>query len=192
MHYLETTARMASFAWPSVLVLRGSRVVLDRTIVKCYWNENFASVLERFGTEYSSERVSRIVISSNERLVEPAHTVPLDAPIKLLETYGCHYVCYYLEEQSVGASKAHETRNVATVLMQSARQLIQPPISTPASDSEQLRGDHALRNDFIQYLQENGVGWTPSVVSTTGENFVKILTSTLWYLDPHHKQFEER
>ena len=84
---------MASFAWPSVIVLRGSRVVVDRTIVKCNWSENFASVLERFESESSTEVVSRVVISTNERLVEPAHTVPLDAPIKLHETYGCHYIC---------------------------------------------------------------------------------------------------
>ena len=33
------------------------------------------------------------MISSNERMVEPAHSVPLDVPSKLLETYGCHCLC---------------------------------------------------------------------------------------------------
>ena len=50
-------------------------------ILKCSWDE----VLERLGSECISELVSKIVISSNERMVEPVHTVPLDAPIKLLE-----------------------------------------------------------------------------------------------------------
>jgi hypothetical protein len=80
------------------MVLRGSRLLVGRTILKCSWDEKLASMLERLGTEYSTELVSKIVISSNDRIVEPAHTVPLDAPIKLLETYGCHYICYYLCE----------------------------------------------------------------------------------------------
>ena len=63
---------MASFTWPSVFV---SKIVVDRTILKCSWD---ASVLERLGSEYSSELISKIVISSNERMVEPA---PLDAPV---------------------------------------------------------------------------------------------------------------
>ncbi|KAL5481780.1 hypothetical protein EMCRGX_G022018 [Ephydatia muelleri] len=33
------------------------------------------------------------------------------------------------------------------------------------------------------------VGWSPSTVSTTGEQFVKTLVSALWCLDPHHQQF---
>jgi hypothetical protein len=75
------------------MVLRGSRLLVGRTILKCSWDEKFASVLERLGTD---ELVSKIVmiISSNDRM----HTVPLDAPIKLL---GCHYICYYLCEETV-------------------------------------------------------------------------------------------
>ena len=159
--------------------------------MKCSWNENFASVLERLGSEYSNELVSKIVISSNERLVDPSHSVPLDAPIKLLETYDCHYICFNLYEETVQGSEA-STRDAATVLMENARQRVQPPIVTPSSDSEQVRADHALRNDVIRYLQENNVGWSPTNVSTRGEQFVKILTAALWYIDPHHKQFEDR
>ena len=135
----------------------GHRLLVGRTILKCSWDENFASVLERLGTEYSSELVSKITISSNERMVEPAHTIPLDGPIKLLETYGCHYICYNLFEETVVGAEASKTRNVATVLMESTRQLVQQPIVTPSSNSEQLRADHALRNDVIRYLRENDV-----------------------------------
>ena len=185
---------MASFAWPSVMVLKGSKVVINRTILKCSWSENFASVLERLGSEYSSELVSKIIISSNDRLVDPAHSVPIDAPINILETYGCHYICYNVCEEAIqGQSQANEARNAATVLMQRARQLVLPPSITPSSDSEPLRADHTLRNDIIQYLLEKKVGWSPTTVLTTGEQFVKILTAAaLWYLDPHHKQLEER
>ncbi len=60
--------------------------------------------------------VSRVLISSNEKLVEPTHSVPLDAPIKLLETYGCHYICYKLVEDAVGASVATDTRTLTAAL----------------------------------------------------------------------------
>ncbi len=59
-------ASACNYAWPSVIVLRGSTVVVDRTILKCNWTDNFGSVLERLGGGFSSEVVSRVLISSNE------------------------------------------------------------------------------------------------------------------------------
>ena len=161
------TCSSASMAWPSIMVLRGTTVVVGRTVLKCTWNENFGSVLERLGGGFSNELVSSVLISSNERFVEPTHTVPLDAPIKLLEMYGCYYICYKLVEDTTNVSVASDSRNVATVLMQSARQLVQPSIITPTLSSDQLRGDHSLRNDIVRYLQEMNVGWSPTTVSTT-------------------------
>ena len=73
--------------------LFGCKVVLDRTIKKCDWAESFESVFEGLGSDFNSETLSKVLISSNERIVEPAHIVPLDAPIKLLDTYNCHYIC---------------------------------------------------------------------------------------------------
>ena len=55
-----------------------------------------------------------------------------------------------------------------------------PPaaIYDSSSDSDQhIRGDYRLRNDFIHYLETKKVGWSPSTVSTTGEQFVKTLVS---------------
>ena len=73
-----------------------------------------------------------------------------------------------------------------------------PPASvgTTASSSsgcdQQLRGDQRLRNDYLQYLQDRKVGWSPGIVSSTGEQFVRTMTSALWYLDPHHQQLMDR
>ena len=41
---------MASFAWPSVMVLKGSRL-LGKTILKCSWDEKLCFG-ERLATEY--------------------------------------------------------------------------------------------------------------------------------------------
>ena len=56
--------------------------------------------------------------------------------------------------------------------MQNAGRLVLPPaaIYDSSSDSDQhIRGDYRLRNDFIHYLETKKVGWSPSMVSTTGE-----------------------
>ena len=191
----------SSYAWPSVVVYKGARQVQRRTIVKCDWSDNFGAILERLGDDYSNEIVTQVVISSNERLVDPAHTVPLDAPVKLLETYGCHYVGFYLADSSTApAEEAQEQQpqNALTILMQNAGRIMLPPASvgTTASSSsgcdQQLRGDQRLRNDYLQYLQDRKVGWSPGIVSSTGEQFVRIMTSALWYLDPHHQQLMDR
>ena len=181
----------SDFAWPSVTVKRSSTVVKERTIVKCNWSDNFATLLEKVGSEFSTEVVIQVAISQNERL-DTTHTVPLDAPVKLLETYGCLYVCYYLADNTV-REPTQGGRNALTVLMQSESRLTLPPVCrNPSSGTEQLRGDQALRNDVIGYVQERKVGWSPSIVSTCGEQLVKTLTAALWYLDSHHEQFEDR
>ena len=97
----------SSFAWPSAVVYRGSTVVKRRTIVKCSWSDNFGLLLEKLEPEFAGETVVQVVISSNERLTDPTHTVPLDAPIKLLVTYGCHYVGFYLADSGTAGQVAH-------------------------------------------------------------------------------------
>ena len=75
----------SGYAWPSVVVYKGARQVQRQTIVKYNWSDNFGAILEKLGYDYSNEIVIQVVIPSNERLVDPAHTVPLDALVKLLK-----------------------------------------------------------------------------------------------------------
>ena len=129
----------SDFAWPSVTVRRGSTVVKGRSIVKCSWSDNFGILLEKVGSEFSAEVVIQVVISKNEKL-DTTHTVPLDAPVKLLETYGCLYVCYYLADNTVRET-SQESPNALTMLMQSESKRVLPPVcQSPSSGSEQLRG----------------------------------------------------
>ena len=53
----------------------------------------------------------------------------------------------------------------------------------------ELRGDQRVRNKLLYLLEEMKVGWTPDVVDTIEERFLKRLTNTLWYLDSHHQKF---
>ena len=125
----------SDFAWPSVTVKRGSTVVKGRSIVKCSWSDNFGILLEKVGSEFSAEVVIQVVISKNEKL-DTTHTVPLDAPVKLLETYGCLYVCYYLADNTVRET-SQESPNALTMLMQRESQRVLLPVcQSPSSGSE--------------------------------------------------------
>ena len=57
--------------------------------------------------------------------------------------------------------------------------------------SDKLRGDQKMFNDFIDLFGAMNIGWTPDLVGTAGEKCVKIIVSTLWYIDPCWKQFVE-
>ena len=84
------------------------------------------------------------------------YSVSLDAPITLLETYGCHYVNFYLTTSSSTISQAQQPPNALEILMKNAEQLVLPPaaIDDSSSGSEQhIRGDNRLRKDFIHYLE---------------------------------------
>ena len=118
--------------------------------------------------------------------------------MRLLETYGCHYVGYYLADSTTASEEAQTQQqpNALEILMKIAWRLVLPPavvnFTSSSGSEQQLSGDQRLHNNFLHYLHEKKVGWSAGVVSSTGEQFVRTLTSSLWYLDPHHQQLKER
>ena len=75
--------------------------------------------------------------------------------------------------------------------MNQAREVVLPKKLVPLS-GKTLRGDQTLYNDVLDLLAKKKVGWSPDIVKTTGEKFVKTLSDTLWTLDPHQKNFADR
>ena len=59
-------------------------------------------------------------------------------------------------------------------------------------EGNKLRGDQRLRNDLIDVLAAMNIGWSPDLVESVGEKCIKVLVSSLWYIDACHKQFYER
>ena len=57
---------------------------------------------------------------------------------------------------------------------------------------DKLCGDQKMFNDFIDLLGAMNISWTPDVVGTAGEKYVKIIVSACWYIDPCRKQLVER
>lgn len=48
---------------------------------------------------------------------------------------------------------------------------------------DKLRGDQRMFNDVVDLLGAMNIGWTPDVVGSVGENCIKVLVSSLWYID---------
>ena len=122
----------ATFAWLSVVVKRAESVIKSREILKCSWTDTFGSLLLKYGSDLESERISHVVISKNEKFIDPCHRVPADAPVSLCDQFGCVNVCIYLQSvESTSASLTAE-RTIASVLIERSREIVLPqPISSP-------------------------------------------------------------
>ena len=46
------------------------------------------------------ESVFKVVISTNEHFIDPAHEVSITAPVLICDTFKCQFVCIYLRESS--------------------------------------------------------------------------------------------
>lgn len=84
--------------------------------------------------------------------------------------------------------QAPPAKNAFAVLMQSQRERRLPA----KVKGDKLRGDQRMFNDVVDLLGAMNIGWTPDVVGSVGENCIKVLVSSLWYIDPCRKQFVER
>ncbi len=128
--------------------------------------------------------IEEIEISWDSKFLE-AHHVPEDAPLTLLEQFNCSYICYHLAPNITTSHNVFTSRIVSDVLMEHSRQSILPArLTNPI-----LRADQQVQNELLNLLAEMSVGWSPSVVQSIGDRFIRILSATLWYLDSHHDSF---
>ena len=135
----------SSFAWVSVLVKRGMKVVKERTILKCNWSDTFGELLPKLNEEFAVATVAKIVISNSEKFVDPCHVVPLDSPIQLCDEFQCKYVCFHLDCEPASSS---QSRDVFNVLMANSQEVVLPqPLHAP--EGRELKADQRLYNDLI-------------------------------------------
>ena len=66
-------------AWLSVLMKGGSGVIHPCTIVRCEWTDTFGIVIRKLS--FPEETVLKVVISKNEKLIDPCHIVQLDSHV---------------------------------------------------------------------------------------------------------------
>ena len=75
-----------------------ANVIINWKMMKCKPSNTFNDLLAKIGTCSDSQRVARVLICKNEKIVSPVHEVPLGAPVVLCEQYGQN-VCYYSGEE---------------------------------------------------------------------------------------------
>ena len=61
-----------------------------------------------------------------------------------------------------------------------------------ASSGNKLWGHQRLCNDLIDVLAAINISWSPDLIESVSEKCIKVLVSSLWYIDAYHKQFYER
>ena len=71
------------------------------------------------------------------------------------------------------------------IMMASSRRLILPEKCHPVNKKAELK------NDIIDWLSKNKVGWSTGCVNTTGVSFLKELTNIFWDIDGYHEQLAQ-
>ena len=140
----------------------------------------------RYDERMATEEVEKVEISKDDKFCD-SHAVPIDAPLMLLDRFRCLFVCFYLTLLATAQVQV-PCRSAFHVLMQQSRELHLPPVV----DTLRLRGDQRVRNDLLKVLGELKIGWPPDIVNSAGEEFVRKLSATLWYLDCHHANFKNQ
>ena len=95
----RTKMASSSVTWLSVIVKSSQQIVKDRTILKCSWEDTTGSLLLRLGNDLEAETIYDVVISNNDKFVDPHHKVPIDAPVIVRDHYCCMFLCLYLTEK---------------------------------------------------------------------------------------------
>ena len=160
---------------------------LDTSTYICTKYVIMSAVLCRYDETLATVEVQTVEISKDDKFSD-SHKVSLDAPLMLLSQFNCQNVCFTLMLTLVLATAmptSTASRDAFEVLTKTNQELRLPVAVTGPN----LRGDQRVRDELLKVLDELGVGWSPSTVESTGEQLVRKLAATLWYLDCHHGSF---
>ena len=62
----------------------------------------------------------------------------------------------------------------------------------PEKLNSNINKKHKLKNDIIEWLRKNKVGWSAWCVKTSGADFLIDLSDVFWNLDGYHEQLAQR
>ena len=64
----------STVAWLSVMVKRSQTVVKEQTILKCYWDDSFGSLLLKFGCDdLEAETIHEVIVLKNDKFIDLHH-----------------------------------------------------------------------------------------------------------------------
>ena len=64
------------------------------------WESSFGELMIAADHSLEKESVLKVIISTNERFIDPIHKVNITAPVSICDTFKCRFVCMYLRESS--------------------------------------------------------------------------------------------
>ena len=138
----------STVSWLSVMVKHSQTVVKERTILKCSWHDSFGFLLLKFGCDdLEAETIHEVIISNNDKFIDPRHKVPIDAPVSVCDQFGCMYICLYLTEKET--TRFAPARTISDVLMGYSLELVLPDPAKPLQEDRALRADLRLCNDVL-------------------------------------------
>ena len=108
----------------------------------------------------------------------------LTTPVHICRQFNAFNVTYVIRKERKNTKE--NTANAFDRMMSMASKKFAP-------DKVQVNNNFdKLMNELISYLNINRLGWSKSIVDTTGISFIKCLTSALWHTTCHHDSFKER
>ena len=127
-------------------------------------------VLSRYS---ESVAIEEIEISRDLQQVPGVSPCARRRPSDTFGTIQCSYICYHLAPDTTTSHNVSTSRNVSDVLMEHSRQSVLPARPT----NPIIRADQQVRNELLNLLAKMSVGWSPSVVQSIGDRFIRILSA---------------
>ena len=133
-------------------------------------NATYGELAQRISDICENEEV-KVEISSINKQFKMSVTI---SPFYLCEQFNASVITYFVLSNELSATKTEPKRNAFAMMMTSTSTMRVPAKKdTPAPTNF----DRLYNN--IDFLEEQNVKWSPSIVNTTGVEFVKCLTSVV-------------
>ena len=170
--------------WVAVKVQRNSTQSLNMAY-EVQTNATFGELAQRISDICENEEVKVEISSINKQF---KMSVTMNSPLYLCEQFNASVVTYFVLSNELSATKTEPKRNTFAMMMASTSTMRVPA----KKDTPAPTNFDRLYNNIIDFLEEQNVKWSPSIINTTGVEFVKCLTSVLWHITCHRDVFEER
>ena len=178
--------------WLAVKVIRGLTVPQTHHAYEIESTCSFGDLSQRLSDLREDESIVKIEIKSSASSLGASAfkmEVRLETPVAVCSQFTAFMVEFTVQAKETTAlpdSVPAGQRSLTSVLMSNTNKR-----GRPAKKSVNNNFDK-LYNHLIDYLEENNISWSTSVISTTGKKFVSSLASLLWHITCHHNRFRER
>ena len=150
--------------------------------IEQFYQKSIVPELEKCHDVSSFEMKDAFLGRSKDSLDGVSLSVPLDSAI---QTFG-PYLRYHTEAKEAVCPPRVDA---FALMMCSQRQIDQRKL--PSKLVVRTKKDQ-LFNDVVDMLKPRGLLFSSNEVASSGQNLVKLLTDSLWYIDGHHESMKKQ